>query len=136
VSKRSGWHERLSVAATGRGLVGHAGAVLLRRCADKTGLTATLGGLWRRGRGPAWWDRGLVLVDLAITITLGATCLTDIVLLAHQRPVFGAQPSDSTVHRTLAGIHDKLLNRIAKARAVVRAGSGTCARCAPAGFRG
>ena len=43
VSKRSEWHERLSVATTDKTLVGHAGAVLLRRCADRTGLTAALG---------------------------------------------------------------------------------------------
>ena len=134
MSKRSGWHERLSVAATAKGLVGHAGAVLLRRCADKTGLTSTLGSLWPRGRGPAWWDRGLVLVDLAITITLGGTCLSDIALLAHQRPVFGVEPSDSTVHRTLAGIDDKLLHRIAKARATVRARVWDLLALRPGGF--
>ena len=39
VSKSSGWDQRLQVASGGRGLVGHAGAILLRRCADRTGLT-------------------------------------------------------------------------------------------------
>jgi hypothetical protein len=134
VSQRSGWSSRLSVAAAGQGLVGHAGAVLLRRCADKTGLTSTLNGLWPRGRGPAWWDRGLVLVDLAITIALGGTCLSDITLLGHQRPVFGAEPSDSTVHRVLAGIDETLLRRIAKARAVVRARVWDLLALRPGGF--
>jgi len=86
------------------------------------------------GPGSGVVDRGLVLVDLAITITLGGTCLSDIALLAHQRPVFGVEPSDSTVHRTLAGIDDKLLHRIAKARATVRARVWDLLALRPGGF--
>ncbi|GGK75653.1 hypothetical protein GCM10010094_40940 [Streptomyces flaveus] len=32
-----GWDRRLSVVADAKRLIGHAGAVLLRRCADRTG---------------------------------------------------------------------------------------------------
>lgn len=39
VSERTGWDRGLSVTADGKGLVGHAGAVLLRKLADRTGLT-------------------------------------------------------------------------------------------------
>jgi hypothetical protein len=74
------------------------------------------------------------LVDLAITITLGGTCRSDIPLLAHQRPVFGAEPSDSTVHRVLVGIDDKLLHRIAKARATVPARIWDLLALRPGGF--
>jgi hypothetical protein len=48
VSKRSGWDHNLTVTANGKGLVGHAGAVLLRKCADRVGLTATLTSILQR----------------------------------------------------------------------------------------
>jgi hypothetical protein len=94
--------------------------VLLRRCADRSGLTAGLGAVFPTGRGPGWWDRGVVLVDLAVSIVLGAVCLSDIELLAHQAAVFGDPPSDSTVHRSLDGIDETTLTRLGKARARVR----------------
>ncbi|MEN3305358.1 MAG: hypothetical protein V7603_1560 [Micromonosporaceae bacterium] len=120
MSKRTGWHEKLSVSTCGKGLVGHAGAVLLRRCADRVGLTAALGAVFPTGKGPGWWDRGVVLVDLAVAITLGAVCLSDIDLLAHQAGVFGTPPSDSTARRTLDDIDETGLARIGKVRARVR----------------
>ena len=104
MSKSIGWDERLTVASGGKGLVGHAGAVLLRRCADRTGLTAALNAVVPRGKGPGWWDRGTVLVSVAVSIALGATSMSDINLLAHQVGVFGDPPSDSTVRRTLDGL--------------------------------
>ncbi|HEV2633806.1 MAG TPA: hypothetical protein VGX23_01595 [Actinocrinis sp.] len=111
----------MSVAAEGRGLIGHAGAVLLRRCADKTGLTSALStALGRRGLLPGW-DRGVVLVQLAVAICLGAGSLADIALLGHQQAVFGAAPSDSTVRRALDELDDRARARIAKSRASVRA---------------
>jgi hypothetical protein len=120
VSKSIGWDERLSVTAGGKGLVGHAGAVLLRRCADRTGLTRALGAVLPKGKGPGWWDRGTVLVCLATSIVLGATSMSDINLLAHQVGVFGDPPSDCTLRRTLAGLDPAALKSIAKARAKVR----------------
>ncbi|WP_461092195.1 hypothetical protein [Streptomyces incanus] len=45
MSERTGWDRRLSVAADGKGLVGQAGAVLLRRLADRVGLTRGLAGV-------------------------------------------------------------------------------------------
>lgn len=117
-----GWERRLSVAAEGKGLVGHAGAVLLRRCADKTGLTSGLSAALARRRGllPGW-DRGVVLMQLAVAICLGATSMAEIALLKHQSSVFGAAPSGSTVRRGLDELDDKTRARIAKARAQVRA---------------
>lgn len=121
MSKGSGWDQRLQVAAGGKGLVGHAGAVLLRRCADRTGLTGALNTVLPRGAGPGWWDRGTVLVCLATAIVLGAKSMSDISLLAHQALVFADPPSEATVRRTLAGLDPVLLGRIGKARAKVRA---------------
>jgi hypothetical protein len=121
VSKRTGWERGLSVSARGKGLVGHTGAVLLRRCADQTGLTGAFSqALRRRGFAPGW-DRGVVLVQLAVSIVLGATSMSDIAVLAHQAAVFGDPPSDSTVRRSLAELDPRMHDRIAKTRARIRA---------------
>jgi hypothetical protein len=120
VSKSIGWDDRLSVTATDKNLVGHAGAVLLRKCADKAGLTSGLNTVIPRGEGPGWWDRGSVLVSLAVSIALGATSMADIDLLAHQAPVFGDPPSDCTVRRCLINLDVVTLGKIGKARAKAR----------------
>ena len=70
--KLNGWDHSLKVTADGKGIVGHAGAVLLRK-----GSSLLL-------------DRGTVLVSLALAIALGATSMSDIALLAHLSPVPGA----------------------------------------------
>ncbi|MFC4016315.1 IS1380 family transposase [Nonomuraea purpurea] len=116
------WDRRLSVRGDGKGLIGHAGAVLLRKCADQTGLTGALGGMFARLGGSPVWDRGVVLVQLAVAIALGATSMRQIALLAHQEQLFGKPPSDSTVRRTLepVGTSDQLQAWIARARARVR----------------
>jgi hypothetical protein len=111
----------LQVAVGGKGLVGHAGAILLRQCADRTGLTGALNAVLPRRDGPGWWDRGTVLVCVATAIVLGATSMSDIGLLAHQALVFADPPSEATVRRALAGLDEAGLRRIAKARAKVRA---------------
>ncbi|WP_347624484.1 transposase, partial [Nonomuraea sp. B1E8] len=112
----------MSVWGDGKGLIGHAGAVLLRKCADRTGLTGALGGVFARLGGSPVWDRGVVLVQLAMAITLGATSMRQIALLAHHEPLFGAPPSDSTVRRALEpiGADGLLRKRLARARARVR----------------
>jgi hypothetical protein len=120
VSHSIGWDDRLSVTATDKNLVGHAGAVLLRKCADKAGLTSGLNAVIPRGEGPGWWDRGTVLTSLAVSIALGATSMSDIDLLAHQAPVFGDPPSDCTVRRCLTALDMVTLGKIAKARAKAR----------------
>ncbi|KAB1927442.1 hypothetical protein F8271_29690 [Micromonospora sp. ALFpr18c] len=120
VSKSIGWDDRLSVTATDKNLVGHVGAVLLRKCADKAGLTSGLNAVIPRGEGPGWWDRGTVLTSLAVSIALGATSVSDIDLLAHQAPVFGDPPSDSTVRRCLTDLDQVTLGKIGKARAKAR----------------
>lgn len=120
MSKSIGWDDRLSVTAAGKNLVGHVGAVLLRKCADKAGLTRALNTAIPCGKGPGWWDRGTVLVSLAVSIALGATSMSDISLLEHQVPVFGDPPSDCTVRRCLTGLDPVVSGKIAKARAKAR----------------
>ena len=128
------WDHGLTVTGEGQGLVGHAGAVLLRKLADQAGLTAALGSaLARKGKFPLV-DRGVALVSMAVAIVLGATSMTDIALLAHHEPVFGAPPSDTTVRRTLELADARTLDKIARARAAVRAHIWSLLAALPSGF--
>ena len=118
--KRSGWERGLKLEASGRGMVGHAGAVLLHRMADRIGLVAGLRGALAAG---AWrLDRANVLVGLVVGIALGARNLRQAELLArHHVGLLGVGASDSTLWRMLGEIDDRARHRIAKARAGVRA---------------
>src|SRR6201989_463011 len=84
--EHNGWDHALKVTADGTGLVGHAGAVLLRKAADQAGLTAGLSAALRRKGASPLLDRGVVLVSLAAAIALGATSMSDIAVLAHLAP--------------------------------------------------
>jgi Transposase DDE domain group 1 len=133
--QHNGWDHALKVTASGTGLVGHAGAILLRKAADQTGLTSQLSAaLRKRGTSPLL-DRGIVLVSLAAAIALGATSMSDIALLAHLAPVLGAAPSGPTVRRALdlAGT-PAVLDKIARARAKARAHAWTLIAGTAAGF--
>ena len=128
------WDHGLKVTGEGEGLAGHAGAVLLRKLADQAGLTAALGSaLARAGKFPLV-DRGVAVVSMAVTIVLGATSMNDIGLLAHQEPVFGAAPSDTTVRRTLELADPATLDKIARVRAKVRAHAWSLIAARPAAF--
>ena len=72
----TGWSRGLEVSGGGQGVVSHAGLVLLRRLADKTGLT---GGLSRALATPRFLvhDRGRVTADLACAIADGARVISD-----------------------------------------------------------
>ncbi|WP_443078967.1 IS1380 family transposase [Streptomyces sp. NBC_01497] len=111
----------MRVRADGKGLVGHAGAVLLRRCADRMGLTRALADVLPVGVGHVWRDRGIVVVQLAVAIVLGATNLIEAEQLGlHQGGLFGPAASDSTVRRALLDLDNAALTLIAKARRKVR----------------
>jgi hypothetical protein len=122
------------VDSGGEGLVGHAGAGLLRKLSDQAGLTAALGpALARAGKFPLV-DRGIALVSVAVAIVLGAASMNDITLLAHHAPVLGAEPSDTTVRRTLQLADPRTLDKIARARAAIRAHVWSLIAATPAGF--
>src|SRR5437660_4894338 len=132
--KDTPWDHGLQVTAEADGLVGHAGAVLLRKLADRAGLTGALGSaLARAGKFPLT-DRGVALVSMAVAIALGATSMSDIALLAHHAPVLGPGPSDTTVRRTLELADPRTLDKIARARAKVRAHVWSLIAARPAGF--
>jgi Transposase DDE domain group 1 len=130
----TGWDHALKVTGDGEGLVGHAGAVLLRKLADQAGLTGALGSaLARAGKFPLV-DRGIAVVSMAVAITLGATSMSDIALLAHHAPVLGAEPSDTTVRRTLELADPRTLDKIARVRARARAHVWSLIAARSAGF--
>jgi hypothetical protein len=133
--KHNGWDHALKVAADGKGLVGHAGAILLRKAADQTGITGFLGAALREKSTSPLFDRGTALVSMAAAIALGATSMSDIALLAHLAPVLGAAPSGPTVRRALdlAGT-PRMLDRIARARAKARAHAWGLIAATGAGF--
>jgi hypothetical protein len=63
----NGWDHALTVSADGTGLVGHAGGILLRKLADRCGLTAALdAALTQKGTFPQL-SRGMVLVSTELT---------------------------------------------------------------------
>ncbi len=132
--KNTPWDRNLSVTPDGEGLIGHAGAVLLRKLADQSGLTAALGrALARAGKFPLV-DRGVALVSMAVAIVLGARSMSDIALLDHQEQVFGAPPSDTTVRRMLELADPATLDKIARVRARVRDQVWSLICATPAGF--
>lgn len=133
--QHNGWDHALKVAADGSGLVGHAGAVLLRKAADQAGLTGQLSRALRKPGTLPVLDRGIVLVSMAAAIALGAASMSDIAVLVHLAPVLGDAPSGPTVRRALdlAGT-PAMLERIARARAKARAHAWQLIEDTPAGF--
>ena len=133
--QHNGWDHALKVTGDGAGLVGHAGAILLRKAADQAGLTAGLTAALRRAGKSPLFDRGTALASMAVAVALGATSMSDIALLAHLAPVLGDAPSGPTVRRALdlAGT-PAMLDRIAGARARARAHAWTLIQDTPAGF--
>jgi hypothetical protein len=84
----------------------------LRLLAERSGLRAGLSGaMARRGFDPVY-DRGQVLVDLALVLILGGEAIGDFQALAHLAPVIGPVPSTPTVWRTLDEAGELALARV------------------------
>jgi hypothetical protein len=125
----------LSVAADGKGQVGHAGVVLLHQVAERVGLTAALAGVFPAGGSATWRDRAHLVVALAASIVLGATNLSEAeAVQANHAAVLGIPASDSTAHRTLNGLDETGRARIAKARAKARRHVWSLLHLRPGGF--
>jgi Transposase DDE domain group 1 len=111
------------VTTDGTGVVGHAGAALLRELADRLGLTRALG--WqqvgRRRRHPD----PVVLRDLAVMLADGGDCLSDLAVLRDQPELFGPVASTPTawrvVERTASDPDGLARLRAARAHARARA---------------
>jgi len=87
------------VTTDGAGVVGHAGAALLRELADRVGLTGALG--WRGPRGRRRHPDAAVLRDLAVLLADGGDCLSDLAVLRDQPELFGSVASTPTAWRVL-----------------------------------
>jgi hypothetical protein len=121
VSKGSGWDKGLRVEADGRGQVGQAGIVLLRKVSDKTGLTGALRSCFPVSSAPNWVDRAASLVYLACAIALGATGLSAAERMRHHHePLRLSGGSDSTIWRLLDGLDERAAKRVNRARAAAR----------------
>ncbi|BDB61754.1 IS1380 family transposase [Rhodococcus sp. RDE2] len=131
MSKSTSPYPHLSASATGTGVVSHAGAVLLLRTAEKTGLAAALTTELAPYRKPlARHDPGKIVLDLATALALGGDCLADIAQLRAHPEVFGQVASDPTVSRligVLAADADTALAAIGRARATARTHAWTAA---------
>jgi Transposase DDE domain group 1 len=95
----TGWSRGLDVTGGGTGVVSHAGLVLLRQLADRTGLTSGLSAALPSPDGGL--DRGRVFADLACVIADGARAVSDFRVMGDQREVFGQVASVPTAWRAL-----------------------------------
>jgi hypothetical protein len=113
--------QTVEVTADGEGLVSHAGAALLVELADRAGLTGALSDALAdtRERRSAH-DPGRVLRDVAVMLADGGDCVTDMAAYEGQERLFGARASETTTHRVLKSIDERLLERIRTARAAAR----------------
>ena len=93
------WSRGLEVTGGGTGVVSHAGLVLLRQLADRTGLTAGLSAALPSPEGGL--DRGRVFADLACAIADGARVISDFRVMGDQDEVFGQVASVPTAWRML-----------------------------------
>jgi hypothetical protein len=111
------------VTIDGTGVVGHAGAALLRELADHLGLTAALG--WRGPPGRRRHPDAAVLRDLAVVLADGGDCLSDLAVLRDQPALFGRVASTPTawrvVERTASDPDGLARLRAARAHARARA---------------
>ena len=87
------------VTTDGAGVVGHAGAALLRELADRVGLTGALG--WRQPGGRHRHPDAAVLRDLAVLLADGGDCLSDLAALRDQPELFGPVASTPTAWRVV-----------------------------------
>jgi Transposase DDE domain group 1 len=133
--KTTGWDQRLDVRADGRNLVGHAGVVLLRRIADRLGLTTALTAALPQGVGPGRRDRGIALIQLACAIVLGARNVLEAEQLQHHwKRLFPRPVSDSTLWRALQAVDGPVIARVERTRAAIRRVVWTLLALRPGGF--
>ncbi len=84
----------------------------MRLLAERSGLRAGLStAMTRRGFTPVY-DRGQVLIDLAVAQILGGEAISDFQGLRHLGPVIGPVPSTPTVWRALSEVGELQLTRI------------------------
>ena len=114
---------KVEIAADGEGLVSRAGTALLAELSDRLGLTRALSELLgdtRERRGGH--DPGHVLRDLALTLSDGGDCVSDLGALRDQPDLFGRVASSATAWRAIERARGRLDDlRAARAKARERA---------------
>lgn len=105
----------------GTGAVAHVGLHALGSFADRLELGHSLSGAvpWSGERAPVH-DRGKVLTQAMLMLAGGGEACTDIEHLRAQGVLFGAVPSDSTLHRVFHQLDDATRARLWDAVAGVR----------------
>src|SRR5437879_4791785 len=98
----TGWSRGLEVTGGGTGVVSHAGLVLLRQLADRTGLTVGLSSALPSPLGGH--ARGRVFSDLACAIADGARVISDFRVMGDQRELLGPVASVPAAWRALREI--------------------------------
>jgi hypothetical protein len=106
------WADGLELIGDDDRLVGHAGALPLRLLAERTGLRAGLSAAMRRRGFDPVYDRGQVLIDLALMLVLGGEAISDFQGLRHLAPAIGPVPSTPTVWRALSEAGELQLARV------------------------
>ena len=101
------------VAGCGPVVVEHLYSVnLIGIYVEHVGLTCGLSAGMRRRECDPVYDRGQVLIDLALMLIAGGEAISDFQSLAHLAPVIGPVPSTPTVWRTLNETGDLQLARV------------------------
>ncbi|MAG37090.1 MAG: IS1380 family transposase [Dehalococcoidia bacterium] len=109
------------VSADGEGLVGHAGTRLVADVAEVCGLDSA----YSAAMAPEYvrrpkHDPGETLVDLAVVLADGATCLSDLAVLRDQPELFGRVAPHATLWETIDRVDADALARLRSARARAR----------------
>ena len=113
--------ETVNVRADGTGLSSRAGTALLPLMAERLGLTGGLSGALAGTRERrAGHDPGRVFCDLAVMLTDGGRCVSDLAALSGQASLFGEIASVSTARRVLLSIGEAELVSVRQARAIAR----------------
>jgi hypothetical protein len=131
------WARGLALTAGASGLIGAVGAPLLRllaeRCGLRAGLSAALGRL--RPDFVPEYDRGQVLVDVAVALGLGAVSVAGVTdVLSASQAVLGQVASTPTAWRALSELDAAALAVVAKARAAHRRAMWARLAARPGGF--
>jgi hypothetical protein len=106
------WADGLELVGDDDRLVGFAGALPLRLLAERAGLRAGLSAAMARPGFDPVYDRGQILVDLALMQVLGGEAISDFQGLRHLAPVIGPVASTPTVWRALSEVGELQLTRL------------------------
>ncbi len=112
---------RLEVTCDMSGLTSRAGTALFAGLCDRIGLTDGLVGALRVHSRKVAHEPGRIVRDLAVMLSDGGDCLTDLGALRDQQVLFGDVASDATAYRCIERLDARMLARLRETRADARA---------------